>query len=417
MKQSQLFGKTRKDISRDEISTNAQLLERGGFVEKLIAGVYTYMPLGLRVLRKVGDIVREEMDGLGASEVQMPVFSPRTAWEQTNRVDSVDVLFEARGANKVSRERNDTTYIINPTHEEVVTPLVGKAINSYKDLPIAVYQIQEKFRNEPRSKSGLLRGREFWMKDLYSFHADEANFQAYYDRVAETYLTIFKRLGLKAIKVEASGGVFSDVSHEFQVLTEHGEDTIYTCGQCDWAQNKEIFTGSAGDACPKCGSAIAEQKSIEVGNIFPLGTKFSDAFGLKYVDDQSTSHPVIMGCYGIGISRAMGAIVEVHHDDGGIVWPDSVAPFQVHLISIRSDEAAAELYRELTDAGVEVLWDDRDVSPGAKFADADLIGIPVRLVVSEKTLATDSVEWKLRAEESTELVKRSVLIKKLKETA
>lgn len=413
MKQSQLFGKTRKDISKDEVSTNAQLLERGGFVEKLIAGVYTYLPLGLRVLRKVGDVVREEMDGLGASEIQMPVFSPRAAWEQTKRVESVDVLFEARGANKVSQERNDTTYIINPTHEEVVTPLVGKSINSYKDLPIAVYQIQEKFRNEPRSKSGLLRGREFWMKDLYSFHADEADFQAYYDRVAETYFTIFRRLGLNALKVEASGGVFSDVSHEFQVLTPHGEDTIYVCSACDWAQNKEIFIGSAGDACPKCEGSIEEQKSIEVGNIFPLATKFSDAFDLKFVDEQSVAHPVIMGCYGIGISRAVGAIAEVCHDEKGIIWPEAVAPFQVHLISIRSDEAAADLYRELTNAGLEVLWDDRDISPGQKFADSDLIGIPVRLVVSEKTLATDCIEWKRRDSEKTELVKRSVLLQKL----
>lgn len=344
----------------------------------------------------------------------MPVFSPRSAWETTDRIEQVDVLFEARGANDASRTKNDTSYIINPTHEEVVTPLVGKAIQSYKDLPVAVYQIQEKFRNEPRSKSGLLRGREFWMKDLYSFHADEADFQAYYDRAAQAYSTLFKRLGLDAIKVEASGGSFSDVSHEFQVLTEHGEDTIFTCSTCDWAQNKEISAGA--DGCPTCGGPVEEQKAIEVGNIFPLGTKFSDAFGLKFTDEHGAQHPVIMGCYGIGISRAMGAIVEVHHDEQGVIWPASVAPFAVHLISIRADEKAAALEAELEAAGIEVLYDDRELSPGQKFADADLIGIPVRLVISEKTLATDSVEWKHRERDATELVKRSTLLARLKET-
>lgn len=417
MKQSQLFGRTRKDISREEVSTNAQLLERGGFVEKLIAGVYSYLPLGLRVLRNIQQIIREEMDRIGGQELLMPALAPKELWQTTGRLGTYDALLEVRGANDASRKMNDTEYILGPTHEEVVTPLVGRTIQSYKDLPMAVYQIQTKFRSEPRAKSGLLRGRELGMKDMYSFHRDQADFEAFYQKATEAYQVIFGRLGLDSIVVEASGGAFTEKhSHEFQVETPNGEDRIFVCANGDWAQNREIATVGAGDACPKCGGAIEEKKSIEVGNIFPLETRYSDAFGLKYTDEQGTQQPIIMGCYGIGMSRAMGAIAEVHHDEKGLVWPKSVAPFQVHLISIRSNDAAEQLYRELTDAGVEVLYDDRDVSAGAKFADADLIGIPVRLVVSDKTLATDSVEWKERLSEAAELVKRSVLRKRLEES-
>ncbi len=415
MKQSTLLGKTRKEISKDEVSTNAQLLERGGFVDKLMAGVYSYLPLGLRVLRNVQQIVREEMEAIGGQEILMPSLIPRENWAATDRLESYDALFGAQGANEPSRVMNNGQYVLGPTHEEVVTPLVGKFVQSYKDLPVAVYQIQTKFRNEPRAKSGLLRGREFSMKDLYSFHRDEADFEAFYAKATDAYLKIFTRCGLEAVLTEASGGAFSKFSHEFQVPTPNGEDLIYTCTACSFSQNREIAEVKAGDPCPNCQGQIEEQKAIEVGNIFPLKTRFSDAFNLTYTDESGVRQSVIMGCYGIGPSRVMGSIAEVHHDDAGIIWPRSVAPFAVHLIDIRQPDAAEKLYGELGEAGLEVLYDDRDLSPGAKFADADLIGLPFRIVVSEKTLATDAVELKARHSERTELVKRSNIVQRIQE--
>lgn len=429
MQQSQLFGHTRKSVSADEVSVNAELLERAGFVNKSMAGVYSYLPLGLRTLKKIQHLIRQAMDELGGNEMLMPSLVPRENWARTGRLETYDALFEARGANDLSRAMNGASYVLGPTHEEVVTPLIRTFIQSYKDLPLAVYQIQTKFRNEPRAKSGLLRGREFSMKDMYSFHRDEADFQAFYERATEGYQRLFSKLGLNAILTEASGGAFSQYSHEFQVVTQNGEDLIYTCAGCSFAENREIATVKAGDRCPKCAGAIEEQKAIEVGNIFPLGTRFSDAFNLKYTDESGAKRSVIMGCYGIGPSRIMGALVEVHHDDHGIVWPASVAPFQVHLIEIHNQKSesrnksepqnldlatpGSQLYQELIEADVEVLYDDRDVSAGQKFADADLIGIPIRIVLSDKTLTTDSVEWKARNSVKTELVKRSVLLKRI----
>ncbi|MBI2589938.1 hypothetical protein HYW32_02870 [Candidatus Berkelbacteria bacterium] len=415
MRQKQLFGKTRRDIAKEEVSANAQFLTRGGFIEKTVAGVYNFLPLGLRVLKNIQEIIREEMNALGANELLLSSLAPVSLWRETDRFENYDALMKAIGANPASRAINATAYILNPTHEEVVTPLVGKFISSYKDLPLAVYQIQTKFRNEPRAKSGLLRGREFSMKDLYSFHRDEADFEKYYTRVAEAYRQIFTRCGLKAIKTEASGGAFSKFSHEFQVITPSGEDTIFYCENCGWSQNREIATLKEGDMCPTCQKTVASAKAIEVGNIFPLKTRFSDAFGLAYADETGKKQPIIMGCYGIGPSRVMGAIVEVHHDKEGIMWPASVAPFQAHLISIQADLEAEKLYQALKEVGIEILYDDRDLSPGQKFADADLIGLPVRLIVSAKTCATDSVELKLRSKSKSELVKRNVLARKIKE--
>ncbi len=420
MRYSQLFSKTRKTAPQDADSANARLLVQGGFVDQLAAGIYTYLPLGLRVLEKIKSIVREEMNALGAQEILMPAMHPAEPWKTTGRWEDPgkEVMFQFEG-------RGDKEFGLGWTHEEIVTPLLQKFLQSYKDLPAAVYQIQDKFRNEPRAKSGLLRGREFSMKDLYSFHLTEKELEAYYDRVAKAYDRVFTRCGLHAILTEASGGAFSKYSHEFQVPTESGEDIIFACDKCFYAQNREISEYKDGARCPKCPAGrdpakggdkgtMREQKAIEVGNIFKLKTRFTEAFGFTVTGEDGKKQPVLMGCYGIGPSRVMGTVVEVHHDEKGIRWPKSVAPFDVEIVTIggkkeemaeRVNAAAAGLSDELEEAGVEVLWDDReDASAGEKFADADLIGIPLRLVLSEKTLAEDSVEWKERHEAKARLV-------------
>jgi prolyl-tRNA synthetase len=417
MLQSQLFYKTTKEISEEEKSINAKLLVRAGFVDKLMAGVYTYLPLGLRVLNKIKKIIREEMSAIGGQEILMPALTPKENWITTGRWDSIDVLFKLEGSG-------GKEYALGSTHEEIVTPLVKKIVNSYRDLPLAVYQIQDKFRDEPRAKSGLLRGREFSMKDLYSFHADEADLDSYYEKAKEAYLKIFKRLGLDAIVVEASGGTFSKYSHEFQVLTKNGEDTIFYCEKCHYAQNKEITEYKTGDKCPKCGGKIMEGKSIEVGNIFKLKTKFSQAFGLNFLDKEGKKKLVMMGCYGIGPSRIMGSIVEISHDENGIVWPKEVAPFDIHLLAIFGKDSgknkkieieSGNLFESLQKAGFEVLYDDRKgASSGVKLAESDLFGISVRLVISEKTLDKNSVEIKKRIEGKVELVKLNKVEKFLK---
>ena len=417
MKYSKLFGKTVKDAPHDADSPNARLLTQAGFINQLMAGVYTYLPLGLRALNKVQNIVREEMNKLGASEVYMPTLHPKDFYDKTERWDKIDVLFKLEG-------HGGKEYALGSTHEEIVTPLVKQYATSYKDFPVAVYQIQDKFRNEPRAKSGLLRGREFSMKDLYSFHLTEEDFWDYYEKSKVAYLNVFSRCGLVAKVVDASGGVFSKYSHEFQVATEHGEDLIFTC-DCGWAQNKEIVEVKEGDACPGCKKGkIRTEKTIEVGNIFPLKTKFTDAFDFKVQGPDGNMIDVIMGCYGIGPSRVVGSIVEVHHDDKGMLWPKSVAPFHVYLASLSSkddalrariEEVATSLHDDLEAAGVEVLWDERDTRPGEKFADADLIGLPLRLVVSEKTLAENSIEWKERHEGEARLVGLSDIVQQAKQ--
>ncbi len=415
MRYSKLFGKTNKTAPHDAESTNARLLTQAGFIHQLMAGVYTYLPLGLRTLKKIQDVVREEMNALGASEIYMPALHPKDVYDQTERWEKIDVLFKLEG-------HGGKEYALGSTHEEVVTPLVKQFVRSYRDLPLAVYQIQDKFRNEPRAKSGLLRGREFSMKDLYSFHLTEEDFWDFYERSKQAYLNVFRRCGLDAMIVEASGGVFSKYSHEFQVATEHGEDLVYRCS-CGFAQNREIAEVKEGEQCEKCGKGEIEVvKTIEVGNIFPLKTRFTDAFDFKVQDADNEMRDVIMGCYGIGPSRVMGSIVEVHHDDRGMVWPKEVAPFHVALVSLASkdvsmrekiEETCESLTRDLEERGVDVLWDDRDASAGEKFADADLIGIPLRLVVSEKTLQEDAIEWKERRETDARLVSISDILEQV----
>lgn len=400
---SKLFPKPQK-TNKEYDSANARYLINGGFINQVMAGAYTFLPLGNRVLVKIEQIVRREMDKIG-QEVLMPSIVPTQLWEDTGRLEKVDVLFKALGANEASKTKNDAEYVLNSTHEEVVTPLAKQFTSSYKDFPFALYQIQTKFRNEPRAKSGILRGREFRMKDLYSFHTSEEDLLDYYNNVAmPAYVEVFKKLGLgdSTVIALASGGDFTDkYSHEFQTLCETGEDTLYYDKEENIYYNKEVVK----DPEAKKYDIV---KGAEVGNIFPLNTKFSKALDFTYTDEQGDKKMVYMGCYGIGTSRVMGVLVEKFHDDKGIIWPVQVAPYLVHLVGLDLNDQeirqrATSLYQKLNDEGIEVLFDDREeVRPGAKFADADLIGIPVRLVISKRT--EDKIEWKKRDEKDSELL-------------
>lgn len=398
MKQSQLFPKTRKTAPKDAQSVNHQLLVRGGFMDQLMAGSWTLLPLGWRVVNKINNIIREEMNAVGGQEMLMPLLHPKSIWNETGRWDSAsEVMYKLR-------DQSDKEYVLSFTHEEIVMDLLRKNIKSYQDLPVAVYHFSTKFRNELRAKSGILRGREFMMKDLYSAHASEEDLMEYYEKVKEAYKRIYTRLGFNFKVTRASGGVFTDkFTHEFQVLCEAGEDIIYWKEGEDEAVNEEVFDGNKEE--------YQSAKSIEVGNIFPLGTRYAEKMGVTFTDQDGEQKPVWFGSYGIGSTRVMGTLVEVSHDDRGIIWYPQVAPFDVHLIELPGAKNAAEIYEKLTKASVDVLWDDRDVPAGEKFADADLIGIPVRLVVSAKT--GDKIEWKERAkEEKTDLSLEDV-VKKL----
>jgi len=409
MKQSDLFYKTFKKPPRDEQSTNSKFLIRGGFVDKLAAGVYTFLPLGLRVLKKIENIIREEMNAIDGQEILMPALNPGENWKKTGRWSSFEVLFKLKG-----RDKKD--YALAPTHEEVITPLAKKFVFSYKDLPVYLYQIQNKFRNEPRAKSGLLRGREFLMKDLYSFHTSERDLDRYYEKVKKAYFNIFKRCGIgkETYLTLASGGSFSKYSHEFQTVDPEGEDNICVCQKCGLAINKGIKNENP--KCPECGNnKFKDVRAIEVGNIFKLKTKYSHAFDLKFRNEKGREKEIIMGCYGVGLSRVMGAVVEVFNDKAGIIWPKNLAPFDAHILYLKSDKSSLDkkikkacwqVYEKLGKSGLDILFDDREnVSSGEKFAESDLIGIPWRLVISERTLERGSVELKARNKENTQLVK------------
>ncbi|MBI2624630.1 hypothetical protein HYW67_04075 [Candidatus Parcubacteria bacterium] len=419
MRQSILFGKTLRHVPKDEISTNAQLLMRGGFIEKVMAGVYAFLPLGLRALENINRIIREEMNAIGGQELLLSALQPKDLWQKTGRWETLkDVMYQFQDSSQ--RELG-----LGVTHEEPLAEVAKNSIRSYKDLPLAVYQIQLKFRNEPRAKSGLIRVREFFMKDLYSFDRDQAGLDAYYERCKEAYKKVFSRCGLDARVVEASGGAFTkDFTHEFQVLAEAGEDTIVYCESCAFAQNKEIATAKAEEPCPNCSAKLKEGTSVEVGHIYKLGTKYSKDLGLMFTDEDGLMKPVVMGSYGIGPGRVMATIVEVHHDEKGIVWPKEVAPYGVHLLEIKNQKskikndevttATEKLYRELQDVGIAVLYDDRDESAGVKFADADLIGLPWRIVASEKTLEKHSVEIKARSSNESQLMPLDKTVEKIK---
>lgn len=410
MKVTKLFTKTTKNISKTAESKNHELLVRGGYVDQLMAGVYSYLPLGYKVLAKIENIIREEMEAIDGQEVLMPALHPSENWKKTGRWDTMDDLY------RFTSHYSKTEVALGGTHEEIVTPLVKKFVFSYKDLPRYVFQIQTKFRDEKRAKSGILRGREFRMKDLYSFHTDEKDLDAYYEKAIEAYNRIFKRLGVgdKTYLTFAPGGTFSKFSHEFQTESQVGEDTVFLCENCKVAINKEIIKTQK--ECPQCGNKkLKEIKTIEVGNIFKLKTKFTDAFKVSYLDKKGKENPVVMGCYGMGPSRLMGTIVEVLSDDRGIIWPKEVTPYHVQVVDLNASKEAEVLVKVLEDEGLDVLWDDRDESAGVKFADADLLGMPVRVVVSEKSKKAGGYEFKLRNKKDTEILNEKNLVKKVKE--
>ncbi len=436
MLQSKLFYKTQKLARHDAAASGGEksaisheLLVNAGFVDQLMAGVYSFLPLGFLVLQKIENIIRKNMLEADGQEILMPALNPKENWQKTGRWENLDILFKLKG-------NGDKDYALAPTHEEVVVPLAKKVIFSYKDLPLSVFHFQTKFRNELRAKSGILRTREFLMKDLYSFHATEEDLNKYYEKMIKVYLNIFKECGIgkNTFQTLASGGSFSKYSDEFQTTTEAGEDLIYICKKCKLAINKEIKPENS--VCPKCGfgdfsaqggpaSGWEEKKAVEVGNIFKLNTKYSSPFDLKFKDKDGQEKTVIMGCYGIGLGRLLGTIVEVNHDDKGIIWPKSVAPFLAHLIEInpstgsgqakKVQATAKKIYQDLQKQGVKVLYDDRqDKSAGEKFAEADLLGIPFRIVVSEKTILKNSIEVKERNNNTVKLVKINQLSKLLK---
>src|SRR3989344_2372875 len=410
MKYSKLFGKTLRQPPKDATTVNHRLLTQAGYVEQLMAGVYTYLPLGLRVLTNIARVVREEMNLIDAQEILMPTLHPKANWEITKGWSNIDVLFKLKS-------RTDKEYALGQSEEEVVTPLVKGRISTYKDLPLCLYQIHWKYRDELRAKSGILRGREFFMKDMYSFHENQEDFLDYYEKVKKGYLQIYKRLGLTAKVTEASGGSFSEkISYEFMVLTSAGEDDILYCPECDFCVNVEIAKDKTGGSCPKWGKGnLAKATASEVGNVFDLGQKYGENFNLGFMGRDGKKQFPVMGCYGLGISRVMGVIVETFNDERGIIWPEEVAPFKIHLLGLDLDDQkikaeTEKVYKLLQAEGVEVLFDDRvDVSAGGKFADADLIGIPYRVVISKKT--ADKLEVKKRSEKETNFYSLQDLLK------
>ena len=416
MRMSQLFTKTSKTVPADETSKNARLLIQAGFVHKEMAGVYAYLPLGKRVLDNIEQIVREEMDAVGGQEVQMTVLQPKDIFEKTDRWDDakVDNWFKTKLAN-------GTELGMGLTHEEPIVDSLKAFVNSYKDLPILVYQIQSKFRNELRARSGLLRGREFTMKDMYSFARTQAEHARLYEQIAAAYARVYDRLGIGDItyRTFADGGYFTDkFSDEFQTASHAGEDTIYVHEGKRVAINKEIYTDENLTKLGLDKAELVEKRGVEVGNIFPLESKYSDALDMFYYDEKGEQQSIIMGCYGIGISRLMGVLAEHFSDDRGLVWPEAVAPFKVYLARLGSDpkvvKLADEVYNDLTETGIAVLYDDRDERPGGKFADADLLGLPYRVVVSDRTvLGSDKLEVKKRTGTEAELLDKEAVIKML----
>ncbi len=397
MRQSRLFTKTRKEAPADEVSKNAELLIRAGYVHKEMAGVYSYLPLGLAVLGKIENIIREEMNAIGGQELLLSALHPKENWQATGRWDGLDVLFKLKDAA-------DHDYALGATHEEIITPLAQEYISSYRDLPFSAYQIQNKFRAELRAKSGILRGREFIMKDLYSFHRDQDDLDRFYDIVTESYKRIFERVGIgdRTFFTYASGGTFSKYSHEFQTLTDAGEDIIYVNKEKGVAVNEEVLNDETLATLGVTRDELEAVKAAEVGNIFKLGTKYSGAFNLTYKDESGSDQPVIMGCYGIGLGRLMGVVVESLADEKGIVWPEAIAPYKVHLVGLNSDDGEVKdftdgIYLSLKEKGVDVLYDDRDLRAGEKFADSDLLGLPYRVIVSKKSKEEGKFEVVTRA--------------------
>lgn len=410
MRQSQLFTKTRKDNPSDEEAKNAQLLIRAGFVHKEMAGVYAYMPLGQRVVENIKRIVREEMNALGGQEMIMTSLQRKDLWQQTDRWDDdkVDVWFK-------SKLKNGTEVGFGWSHEEPITDMMKQFITSYRDLPSYVYQFQTKLRNELRAKSGIMRGREFVMKDMYSYSATEEEHQVFYERTITAYMNVFKRVGLgdRTHVTVASGGAFTEFSHEFQTESEVGEDVIYVNREKKIAINKEVLLPAVLEKLNVTRDELEEVKAVEVGNIFSFGDVKSKQLGLYYKNEAGEETPVILGSYGIGITRLMGTIVEIFSDEKGLVWPEAIAPFQYHLVSLGNDAEVLKIADELYEAlgkNASVLYDDRDARAGEKFADSDLIGIPYRINVGKDALTSGSFELVTRATGEVSKLSREELL-------
>lgn len=412
MRQSQLFTKTRREAPSDEVAKNAQLLIRAGFVHKEMAGVYTYLPLGLRVLNNIVRIIREEMNAIGGQELVMTALQDKDLWTRTDRWDDEKVDNWFKSTFKSGGEVG-----LGITHEEPLTRIMTDHISSYRDLPVYAYQFQNKFRNELRAKSGIMRGKEFMMKDLYSFSKDEAEHDAFFSEARAAYKNVFARMGIgeRTYVTFASGGIFSEFSEEFQTVSDAGEDLIYVDEEKGIAVNKEVYTD---EVLAKLGlnkEKLVEKKAIEAGNIFNLGTRFSEKLGLSYTDEEGTRRPVVMGSYGIGPTRLMGIIIETLADAKGLVWTEEIAPFKAHLVSLVPNDPtiaayADALYADLEAAGVDTLYDDRDARAGEKLADSDLIGIPTRIIIGKDTITSGDVEVINRATGEMKKVSRENLL-------
>ena len=413
MRMTQLFTRTRKTAPADEVSKNAQLLIRAGFVYKVMAGVYAYTPLGLRVLENIKQIIREEMDAVGGQELIMTNLQRQDTWESTGgwSDEAVDVWFK-------TKLQDGTELGLAWSHEEAILEMMQQFVQSYKDLPVSVYQFQTKLRNELRAKSGIMRGREFVMKDMYSLHATQEDMDQYYDKMIEAYKRCYDRLGLgeSTFVTFASGGAFTKFSHEFQTICDAGEDVLYVNADQTVAVNEEVLD----EATHEIGidrATLTPVTSAEVGNIFKFGTSKAEQMQIYYTDADGKQHPIYLASYGIGVTRVMGVIVEKFADDRGIVWPENVAPAKVVIVRIGNDEAtvscADALYEKLQSEGVSVLYDDRDARPGEKFADADLMGIPHRVVVSTKLVAGDTYEYKARVADTPQILTKDELFAKI----
>ncbi len=416
MRQSHLFTKTRKEAPSDEVSKNAQLLIKAGFIHKEMAGVYSLLPLGFKVINNIKSIVAEEMEGIGSQEIIMSTLQIKETWEKTGRWsdEKVDIWFK-------TQLKNGADLGLGWSHEEPIVNMMRSFISSYKDVPQYIHQFQNKLRNETRAKSGIMRCREFIMKDMYSFAATEEEHMKFYNQSIDAYMNVYRRLGLgdRTYVTSASGGVFTDkFSHEFQTLCEAGEDIIYVHKEKDLAINEEIYNTETLEKLGASESDFEKKKAAEVGNIFTFGTQKCEEMDLYFMNKEGKKEAVFLGSYGIGITRVMGVIAEIFSDDKGIIWPASNAPFRVHLIAVGDSlevvKRSEEIYTQLSDAGIEVLFDDRAMGPGAKFADSDLIGIPYRVVISDRTIAEGGVEIKRRNEDTTNIISYPDLMQLLK---
>lgn len=402
MRYSQFYAPTKKDVAKTD-SINAYLLTKAGYISQVAAGVYALLPLGLRSIQKIEQIIREEMNSIGGNEVSLSALQLKSTWEKAGRWDDPDF-------REVLYYDADADMALAPTHEEPMTVLAKESVQSYRDLPVLLYQFQTKFRKELRAKSGLLRGREFRMKDLYSFHPDEKSHDEFYEQTAEAYSQIFKRIGLNAYRIKASGGIFSkEFSDEYQVICETGEDEILVDHHKKVGYNKEVEDQVKEEEK----KTLERVRSIEVGNIFHLGTKYTDAFDVKFSSESGERQSIYMGSYGIGVSRVLGTLAEIYNDEDGLKLPVQIAPFQVHLIDLTNSDKGTEIYEKLIKDGIEVLFDDREMGAGQKLVNADLLGMPIRLVYSSKTAEQESVEIKVRATGDVELIKLTSLPDKL----